>query len=76
MYVVWNDSESYREVYQEFEDIDQACEFASQFVHQFDGADFRVIVHIDDGLTDETIDTYENIDTGSVSYREYLLSKE
>lgn len=76
MYVVWNDSESHEEVYQEFWDIDQACEFASQFVHQFDGAPFRVIAHIEDTNLDETIDTYENIDTGSASYNEYLRSKE
>lgn len=76
MYVVWNDSESHKEVYQEFWDLDEACRFASDFVHQYDGADFRVIAHIDDALTDETIDTYENIDTGSVAYQEFLRSQE
>lgn len=60
MYIVWNDSESKVEVYNEFWDLEAACEFASQFVHQYDGADFRVIVHIDNEY-DETLDTYENL---------------
>ena len=60
-YYVWNDSDSRKEVYKEFDDLDLACEFASDFVHQFDGADFRVIAHVEDVEGDETIDTYENI---------------
>lgn len=76
MYVVWSDSDSHEVVYNEFWDIDEACKFASDFVHHYDGADFRVIVHIEDTELDDTIDTYENIDTGSVSYGEFLRSKE
>lgn len=76
MYVVWNDSESAHECYEEFWDLDEAVGFASAFVHQFDGADFRVILHIEDACRDETIDTYENIDTGSAAYPEYLRSLE
>ena len=75
MYVVWNDSESKKEVYQEFWDLDEAAQFASDFVHQYDGEQFRVIAHIEDTELDDTIDTYENIDTGSVAYREFLRSK-
>lgn len=76
MYVVWNDSESRKEVYQEFWDLDEACQFASDFVHQYDGADFRVIAHIDDALTEETIDTYENINPCDACYQEFLRSQE
>lgn len=76
MYVVWNDSESHETVYQEFWDIDEACRFASEFVHQYDGADFRVIAHIEDTDLDDTIDTYENIDSGSAAYGDYLRSLE
>lgn len=76
MYVVWNDSESHEPVYQEFWDIDEACRFASEFVHQYDGADFRVIAHIEDTDLDDTIDTYENIDSGSAAYADYLRSLE
>ena len=76
MYVVWTDSESRVGTYREFWDIDAAAEYASNFVHQFDGEEFRVIAHIEDTAADETIDTYENIDTQSAAYQEYLRSLE
>jgi hypothetical protein len=61
-YEVWPDSESTVSVYKKFVELDDACEFASKFVHKYDGptAD-RVILHIEDLEADETIDTYENI---------------
>ena len=62
MYVVWNDSESSVECYAEFWDLDEAAEFASNFVHQYDDPHGkRVIVHIEDSQCDDTIDTFENI---------------
>ena len=74
MYVVWSDSESRKEVYNEFWDYDEAYDFASEFVHQFDGEEFRVIAHIEDTEKDDTIDTVENIDKKSAAYPEYLRS--
>lgn len=59
MYRVWPDSESHKSTYMEFDDVEEACEYASTFVHRYDNESYRVILHIDD--EDETIDTYENI---------------
>lgn len=62
-YMVWADSDSTVDIdYTYFEDLEDAHAFASEFVHRYDGEDAdRVILHIDDRLTDETIDTCENI---------------
>lgn len=60
-YVVWPDSESaVRDVWEQFDDIDEAHAFASDYVHQYDGYPYKVILHIDDEYG-ETIDTVENI---------------
>lgn len=68
MYRVWPDSESHKSAYKDFSFIDDACAFAQAFVHQYDNASYRVILHIDneDG---ETIDTYENINPCDVNYK-------
>lgn len=76
MYIVWSDSDSRVEAYQEFWDVDMACEFASSFVHKYDGADFRVILHIEDENSDETIDTYENINPCDACYSEFMKAQE
>lgn len=62
-YKVWADSESTISLEpKEFDNIDEACEFASEFVHKFDGKKAeRVILHVEDNSIDETVDTYENI---------------
>ncbi len=61
-YTVWSDSESTVYCRKEFNNLDEADDFASKFVHQYDGFDAdRVIVHIEDNEADETITTYENI---------------
>ena len=59
-YHVYTDSESeLREVDGWFDNIDHAHNFASSYVHQYDGKSFRVILHIDDD--GECVDTVENI---------------
>lgn len=75
MYVVWTDPESRVGTYREFWDIDAAAEYASGFVHQFDGEEFRVIAHIEDTAADETIDTYENINPCDACYQEFLRTR-
>ena len=62
-YKVWSDSDSAIDIdIQEFDDLDEACEFASDFVHKYDGSNAkRVILNIDDNETEETIDVYEYI---------------
>lgn len=62
MFSVWPDSESKVETYRDFDNIEDACAYASSFVHKFDGADYRVILHIDNN-NGTTIDTYENINS-------------
>lgn len=76
MFVVWSDSRSSKEVYNEFWDYDEAYDFASDFVHQFDGEQFRVIAHIEDTEKDDTIDTVENINPCDACYQEFLRAKE
>lgn len=68
MYRVWPDNESHESVYRDFDNLDEACEFASTFVHQYDYKNYRVILHIDDDDTDETIDTYENINPCDIDF--------
>ena len=60
-YTVWPDSESSRQAYKEFTEPEQASEWAGRFVHQFDGENYRVILHVEDNKMEETIDTVENI---------------
>lgn len=62
-YLVWSDSESSVGIEgYEFRDIDNACDFASQFVHKYDGKDAeRVILHVEYQKIEKTIDTYENV---------------
>lgn len=45
----------------EFDNIEEAADFASEFVHKYDGKDAeRVILHVEDNETEETIEIYEN----------------
>ena len=67
-YYVWSDSESYVDCYEEFSRLDDACEFASQFVHQYDNADYRVTVHVEDRRLDDAVDSYDNIMVGDLCY--------
>lgn len=62
-YRVWADSDSAISIEpKEFNDIDKACDFASEFVHRYDGKNAeRVILHVEDNEIDDTIETYENI---------------
>ena len=60
-YTVWPDNESRHGTYRSFPDAVTASNWASRFVHQFDGEDFRVILHVEDNKIPETIDTVENI---------------
>lgn len=61
-YRVWADSQSVVYVSKSFNDLDRASEWASAFVHKYDGKDAeRVIVHIEDEVADTTIATYENL---------------
>jgi len=62
MYSVWSDSESAVETRRDFATVEDACAYASAFVHKFDGADYRVILYVDDadGIT---LDCYENINS-------------
>ena len=58
-YHVWNDSESVVQSADEwFDNLDDACDYACDFVHRYDGKPFRVICHVEDG--DITVETYEN----------------
>lgn len=58
---VWSDSDSKIAIEpKDFRTLEQAQEYASSSVHEYDGAPFRVIAHIDRISTEETIDTYEN----------------
>lgn len=61
-YIVYSDSQSRVPFRAEFNDIDQADEFASFLVHQYDGKTYRVILHLDDEY-DNRIDTYENLNS-------------
>ena len=74
---LWADSESAREVPAELDIIyataDDAYDAAVNFVHSFDGADFRVIVHVS-SLSDEFEgDIVESFPKGSAAYREVYL---
>ena len=60
-YYVWQDSESNVKIQPVwFNDLDSAHGFASDFVHAFDNMPFRVIAHVEDATTEETVDTVEN----------------
>lgn len=74
---LWADSESAREVPAELDIIyttaDDAYNAAVNFVHSFDGEDFRVIVHVS-SLSDEFEgDIVESFPKGSDAYREVYL---
>lgn len=74
---LWADSESAREVPAELDIIyttaDDAYDAAVNFVHSFDGEDFRVIIHVS-SLSDEFEgDIVESFPKGSVAYREVYL---
>lgn len=62
-YRVWADSDSAIDIEEkEFSNLDKACDFASEFVHKYDGKNAeRVILHVEDNKTEETIETYENL---------------
>lgn len=60
-YRIWPDSESHIQFYKTTDSIDDACDIAYDIAHRYDGEKFRVIVHIEDQYTDQTIGTYENI---------------
>jgi hypothetical protein len=65
LYKVWADSESDYDVeeYEQviFNNLDEAHDAASKWVHFYDGDEGRAIFHIDDMMTGETIDTVESI---------------
>lgn len=74
---LWADSESAREVPAELDIVyataDDAYNAAVNFVHSFDGEDFRVIVHVS-SLSDEFEgDIVESFPKGSDAYREVYL---
>lgn len=61
-YHVWCDSESVIDDISEYFDTeDEAYDFASAKAHEHDGEPGRVILHIEDTYSDETIDTVESL---------------
>jgi len=61
-YKVWTDSESHIDFpIVEFDDVDNAANYASSAVHMHDDKPYRAILHVEDNAIEETIDTYENI---------------
>lgn len=74
---IWADSESAREVPAELDIIyataDDAYNAAVNFVHSFDGEDFRVIVHVSSLSGKFEDDTVESFPKGSDAYREVYL---
>ena len=61
-YKVWSDSDSHIDFEEkEFNNLDDALEYATNMVHQYDGEEFRVIANIEDNKRDETIEICENI---------------
>ena len=75
-YRVWPDSESRINIdIREFDTWEEADEYASGFVHKYDGEEFRVIAHIE--YQDETINTYENINPwDGYFYEDFINSEE
>lgn len=65
LYKVWTDSESAYDIDEDkqviFNNLDEAHNAASNWVHYYDGEADRAIFHIDDMMTGETIDTVESI---------------
>ena len=65
LYKVWADSESAYDIDEDeqviFNNLDEAHNAASDWVHYYDGEAGRAIFHIDDIMTGETIDTVESI---------------
>lgn len=60
MYKVWADSESeYRISEKHFETYEVAYNYAQEYVHRYDGCEFRAIAHIDH--EGDTVFTVENI---------------
>lgn len=59
-YSVWSDNESNKQTYKSFDRYIDAYHYASNFVHKYDNEPYRVILHIDDTIADETVDTFEN----------------
>ena len=63
-YKVWVDSESEKRLPDGFKeyynDLDSAYNAAVDFVHEYDGKAFRVIAHVEDIETEETVETVEN----------------
>lgn len=61
-YKVWSDSESdlrpRGDCY--FENILDATDYASMWVHMYDGSHLRAILHVEDVELGETLDTVEN----------------
>ena len=63
-YMIWTDSESAIDIKLEkhyYINVDEAYNVLCDFVHKYDGESFRVIGHIEDLRTEETIETLENI---------------
>ena len=65
-FYLWTDSESkIRELPEElcknFKTKQEALNAAVDFVHQYDGEPYYVIVHVEDGRACETVETVENI---------------
>lgn len=68
-YHVWADSESAIKILggkDTFADYNEAYVLASKLAHKHDGKDYRAIFHIDDLEIEETIDTFENIQAGTI----------
>ena len=62
-YKIWTDSESAIDFpSMEFNDLEDAAMQALESVHKHDGRPYKAIVHIEDNMTGETIETYENSD--------------
>lgn len=62
-YKVWSDSESNLRPMGAcyFENLLDAMQYASMWVHRYDGSYLRAILHVDDIELGETLDTVENI---------------
>lgn len=64
-YYIWTDSQSEIELppeldHKRFDSLAEADTAASNAAHLYDGDQRRCIVHVEDGLYEETVTTYEN----------------
>ena len=66
-YKVWADSESkvglmpHQEQF--FETLDEACDVASEYAHEYDKEPYWAIFHVEDLENEETIATFDNFRT-------------